>query len=92
MCACMEIDQCAVTVRLVQAFEVELFNTAAVFVLGNCLNDLRGVRGHATTELIQGLPTDLTETFLFCMPVHAASPPPPPISAVLFRLFISLTQ
>lgn len=66
---CMEIDQCAVTVRLAQAFEVELLNTAAVFVLGNCLNDLSGVRGHATTELIQGLPNNLTES------PHLITPP-----------------
>lgn len=65
----MEIDQCAVTVRLAQAFEVELFNTTAVFVLGNCLNDLSGVRGHATTELIQGLPSNLTES------PHLITPP-----------------
>lgn len=69
----MEIDQSAVTVRLAQAFEVVLFNTAAAFVLGNCLNDLRGVRGHATTKLIQGQPNNLTE----CPHLINQIPPPP---------------
>lgn len=72
MCVCvfMEIDQCAVTVHLVQAFEVEMFDTAAVFVLGNCLNDLCGVRGHTTTQLIQGMPRDLTEDCVCQSPPH----------------------
>lgn len=85
----MEIDQCAVTVRLAQAFEVELLNTAAVFVLGNCLNDLSGVRGHATTELIQGLPNNLTES------PHLITPPPlkmTPPTTILFSVFISPSE
>lgn len=83
---CMEIDQCAATVRPAQAFEVVLFNTPAAFVLGNCLNDLSGVRGHATTELIQGLPNNLTECpHLFKPPPHTNTPP----TSIVYSVFIS---
>lgn len=92
MCVCvfMEIDQCAVTVRLVQAFEVEMFDMAAVFVLGNCLNDLCGVRGHTTTQLIQGMPSDLTEDCV-CQSTHTHTTLPIK-STIPFLLFISLKQ
>lgn len=86
----MEIDQRTVTVRPVRGFEVEMFDAGTAFVLGNCLNDLSGVWGHTTTELIQGMLTDLTDSrSLYASP---CTPPCAHKSAILFLLFISLTQ